>query len=662
MIESILIANRGEIACRIINTARNMGIRTIAIASAEDRDARHGRMADQLILLDDGPASQNYLNISAIIEAAKHSRAQAIHPGYGFLSENPEFADAVRQAGIRFIGPSADTIRQMGLKDEAKRLMQAAGMPVVPGYLGDDQSTDRLAEEAKKIGYPVMIKARAGGGGKGMRLVTEAGAFIPALESAKREAQASFGDDHVLLEKYISEPRHIEVQILCDSHGNAVHLFERDCSLQRRHQKVIEEAPAPDMPEAIRAAMTKAAITAARSINYENAGTVEFIVDSANGLSETGFWFMEMNTRLQVEHPVTEAITGIDIVKAQIEIAAGHSLSFTQDDITITGHAVEARLYAETAEENFRPAPGIIHKLALAETAGIRIDSGIDSGDRVSPSYDPLIAKIISTAADRVTAMTRLADALNNSIIIGTDTNRAFLAHLAEHQCAEDAPLHTGVIADNLASLTQTRQPSDALVAMAAIACLPCPSNSFTGWRHWGAGEMPLSLSISGEPLKLSLLVGQDSYSLQLEDRQITLDSPLAKSGKTGRHISFVIDGQLHTGQAIWHADKLVVICDGTQASFETYSAMTTSRSNSHDGQITAPMSSVVKAVNITTGQQIKTGDVLVLVEAMKMEYPLTAPFDGIVEDISCETGDAVTDGQILMHISQQADDNDKTD
>jgi len=662
MIHSILIANRGEIACRIVKTARAMGIRTIAIASAQDRDARHSRLADEVILLEDGPASQNYLNIGAIIDAAKRSSAQAIHPGYGFLSENPEFADAVRNAGIRFIGPSAETIRKMGLKDEAKRLMQAAGVPVVPGYLGDDQSQDRLAEEAKKIGYPVMIKARAGGGGKGMRLVTEAENFIPALQSAKREAEASFGDDHILLEKYISQPRHIEVQILCDSHGNAVHLYERDCSLQRRHQKVIEEAPAPDMPEAMRNAMTQAAITAARSINYENAGTVEFIVDSSDGLSQTGFWFMEMNTRLQVEHPVTEAITGIDIVQAQIEIAAGQKLAFTQEDITITGHAVEARLYAETAEENFRPAPGMIHRLALAEMAGIRIDSGIDSGDRVSPSYDPLIAKIISTADDRESAMAKLADALNTSIIIGTDTNRAFLARLAEQQCTKNAPLHTGVIADHITALTQTRQPSDVLLAMAAIACLPCPSDRFTGWRHWGAGEVPLSLSLAGQPLELSVFAGRDGYRIVIEGRQIELDRPVTKTAQTGQHISFVTAGRRYSGQAIWHDEKLVVICGGEQASFEKISAMAASHAHSHDGRIAAPMSSVIKAVNITKGQQIKTGDVLVLVEAMKMEYPLTAPFDGIIDDISCSIGDAVTDGQILIQISQQADDNDKTD
>ena len=665
MIRSLLIANRGEIACRIINSARQMGIRTIAIASEQDRQARHSRLADDVIILKDGPASQNYLNITAIIEAARRCSADAIHPGYGFLSENPDFAEAVRKAGIRFVGPSEETIRKMGLKDEAKRLMQAAGVPVVPGYLGDDQSQDTLLAEAEKIGYPVMIKARAGGGGKGMRLVTEAGAFIAALESAKREAESSFGDSHILLEKYISQPRHIEVQILCDSHGNAVHLFERDCSLQRRHQKVIEEAPAPDMPEGMRNAMTQAAITAARTINYENAGTVEFIVDTSRGLRETGFWFMEMNTRLQVEHPVTEAITGIDIVKSQIEIAAGQKLAFSQDEIILTGHAVEARLYAENPKENFRPAPGIIHLIELAESDTIRIDTGISSGDVISPSYDPLIAKIIATGPDRHSAMSRLADALNTSIIIGTDTNRDFLARLTKLQCEDNAPLDTGVIDEKLALLTDSEHPSVQLQVMAAIASLPYPVDEFTGWRQWGAGEIPLSLALSdqNEPLKLCLMACRDAlWKCQIEDEIFDIASLHVETDETRQHIRFSLEDRLYKGQAIWHHNHLIVVCGNEQASFLRKSAMATSHANRHDGRITAPMTSVVKAVNIAKGQQIKTGDVLVLVEAMKMEYPLTAPFDGVVEDILYNIGDAVTDGQILMQILQQADDDDKTD
>ena len=662
MIASLLIANRGEIACRIMKTAKQMGIKTIAIASEQDKNARHSLMADDVILLKEGPASENYLNIQAIIEAAKRCSAEAIHPGYGFLSENPDFADAVRQAGIRFVGPSAETIRQMGLKDKAKTLMQAAGVPVVPGYLGDDQSSQTLSAEADKIGYPVMIKARAGGGGKGMRLVTHPDQFNSALESAKREAESSFGDGHVLLEKYIVKPRHIEVQILCDSHGNAVHLYERDCSLQRRHQKVIEEAPAPNMPDAMRKAMTQAAITAAQTIQYENAGTVEFIVDTSQGLHEAGFWFMEMNTRLQVEHPVTEAITGIDLVKAQIEIAAGEKLAFSQDDISVTGHAVEARLYAENPKENFRPAPGRIHLIELAESPFIRIDTGISSGDIISPSYDPLIAKIIATGTDRLSAMRRLADALASSLIVGTDTNRAFLGQLATLQASDGAPLDTGVIEDELALFTQIELPSKPLLVMAALASLPDQPDAFTGWRQWGAGEMPISLSVTGqtEPHEITLMAFRNGqYRCQISDELLEITSINITADAPYMHISFSMADRIYTGKAIWHEDRLIALCGNEQASFDKISASNASTSISHDGFVIAPMTSVVKAVHVKKGQTITSGELLILIEAMKMEYPLIAPFDGVVEDISCAAGDSVNDGQILMRLENSGNDED---
>ncbi|HSO48075.1 MAG TPA: biotin carboxylase N-terminal domain-containing protein, partial [Rhizobiaceae bacterium] len=431
MFTRILIANRGEIACRVIRTARRMGISTVAVYSDADAKAMHVRMADEAVRIGPPPAAESYLDIDAIIEAAKRTGAQAIHPGYGFLSENPDFVEAVEAAGLVFIGPSAASIRAMGLKDAAKRLMEKAGVPVVPGYHGEAQELLILAGKANEIGFPVLIKARAGGGGKGMRLVEKPEDFREALASARREAKAAFGDDRVLVEKYIEKPRHIEVQVFGDNHGNVVHLFERDCSLQRRHQKVIEEAPAPGMTGEMRAAMTDAAVKAAQAINYSGAGTIEFIVDGSNGLRPDGFWFMEMNTRLQVEHPVTEMITGLDLVEWQLRVAAGERLPRTQHEIELCGHAVEARIYAEDASRGFLPAIGTLHHLRFPK--GLRVDSGVAEGDAIEPWYDPMIAKVISQAPDRAGALAMLADGLEATQIAGCVTNTAFLARLARH-------------------------------------------------------------------------------------------------------------------------------------------------------------------------------------------------------------------------------------
>jgi len=420
MIKSILIANRGEIACRIIKTAQDMGIKTVAIASRPDAGARHTKRADHVVMIGGDSAATSYLDQDKVIKAALESGADAIHPGYGFLSENPEFVDAVEKAGLTFIGPTADAIRKMGLKDKAKQLMSAAGVPVVPGYDEADQSDEVLKKAADDIGYPVMIKARAGGGGKGMRRVDDESGFIDALQSTRREAAASFGDDHVLIEKCITAPRHIEVQVFADTHGNIVHLFERDCTLQRRHQKVIEEAPAPGMNEETRQAMTDAAVKAAAAISYRGAGTVEFIVDGSDGLKPDGFWFMEMNTRLQVEHPVTEMITGFDLVRWQILVASGEKLPVQQDEINICGHAVEARVYAEDAAAGFLPAPGKISKAVFPESG--RIDHGINDVDMISPFYDPMIAKVITAAPSRDEAMDDLVSALSQTHLMGTVT------------------------------------------------------------------------------------------------------------------------------------------------------------------------------------------------------------------------------------------------
>ena len=428
MFSRILIANRGEIACRVIRTAQKMGIGTVAVYSDADADALHVAMADEAVHIGGSSVSESYLRADRIIQAAIDTGAEAIHPGYGFLSENPGFVDAVVKAGLVFIGPSADSIRAMGLKDAAKRLMEKAGVPVVPGYHGEAQELVVLASKAREIGYPVLIKARAGGGGKGMRKVDSPDDFAEALGSARREAKSAFGDDRVLVEKYVSKPRHIEVQVFGDNHGNAVHLYERDCSLQRRHQKVIEEAPAPDITPEMRAAMTDAAVKAAKAIHYSGAGTIEFIVDASQGLRPDGFWFMEMNTRLQVEHPVTEMITGLDLVEWQLRVAAGDPLPLTQAQIPLNGHAVEARLYAEDPAKGFLPAIGTLHHLAFpaaVREGTVRIETGVRPGDTISPYYDPMIAKIVVHAKDRATALQAMEDALLNTEIAGTVTNAA---------------------------------------------------------------------------------------------------------------------------------------------------------------------------------------------------------------------------------------------
>ena len=457
---SILIANRGEIACRVIRTAKAMGLRTIAVYSDADRDAPHVRLADEAHAIGPSPARDSYLRADIILDVAKKAGAACIHPGYGFLSENAAFADACATAGIVFVGPPSSAILAMGLKDAAKALVEKAGVPVVPGYHGARQETDFLRAEAGRIGYPVLIKAVAGGGGKGMRRVDAEFEFDAALESAQREAQNAFGDARVLVEKYILSPRHIEIQVFADSHGHVVHLFERDCSLQRRHQKVIEEAPAPDMPAAVREAMGKAAVEAARAVGYVGAGTVEFIADGREGLKADGFFFMEMNTRLQVEHPVTEGITGLDLVEWQLRVAAGEKLPRLQPDIAMCGHAVEARVYAEDPEHGFLPSTGKLWALQLPAGDGIRVDSGVVEGGEVTPFYDPMIAKVIAHGATRNQALDRLAAALGETIVAGPRSNVAFLKALCEAEDFRAGRFDTGFIDRNLDALGAVPRPA----------------------------------------------------------------------------------------------------------------------------------------------------------------------------------------------------------
>ena len=505
MFQKILIANRGEIACRIIRTANKLGIATVAIYSDADANALHVEMADEAVRVGPAQSAQSYLNIDAIIKAALDTGAEAIHPGYGFLSENAGFVDAVEAAGLTFIGPSAKAIRAMGLKDAAKRLMEKARVPVVPGYHGDNQDAAFLKGETDRIGYPVLIKARAGGGGKGMRRVDNPADFLTALDSARREAEASFGDHAVLIEKYMTKPRHIEVQVFGDNFGHVVHLFERDCSLQRRHQKVIEEAPAPGMTPQMRAAMGEAAVKAAQAIGYSGAGTVEFIADVSEGLHPDRFFFMEMNTRLQVEHPVTEAITGLDLVEWQLRVASGEALPKQQIELSINGWSFEARLYAEDPARDFLPATGRLALFAAPQNA--RVDSGVRSGDTITPFYDPMIAKIITHGATRDEALTRLEGALNKTRIAGLVTNRQFLSQLCKLEAFRSGDVDTGLIAREASTLFRIEQPSDiafALAALGALDLLDAPLNndpwsSLRGFRLWDDAARSVLLDHHGE-------------------------------------------------------------------------------------------------------------------------------------------------------------------
>src|SRR4051812_22733193 len=485
MFASVLIANRGEIAVRIARTAKRLGMRVIAVYSEADAGALHVRVADEAHSIGPPPARESYLVIEKLIETARRSGAQCIHPGYGFLSENPQFAGACTEAGIVFVGPPPSAIRAMGLKDRAKALMEKAGVPVVPGYHGELQDPKFLKEKAYQIGYPVLIKAVAGGGGKGMRRVDKHAEFDTALEGAMREGQSAFGDPRVLIEKYVTAPRHIEIQVFADSHGNVIHLNERDCSLQRRHQKVIEEAPAPGMTPEVREAMGRAATEAARAVGYQGAGTVEFIADGARGLRPDGFWFMEMNTRLQVEHPVTEAITGLDLVEMQFRVAAGEKLPLAQSDVRIDGHAAEARLYAEDPERNFLPSTGTLMALEFPKGEGLRIDTGVEAGSAVSPYYDPMIAKVIAHGADRDEALDRLARALGQTIVVGPHANAAFLKALVSHPEFRAGRFDTAFIDRHLADLTRVDPEAEAAVIGAGVEALLAPKASEPPRAHW---------------------------------------------------------------------------------------------------------------------------------------------------------------------------------
>lgn len=643
MFHTILIANRGEIACRVMQTAQALGIRCVAVFSDADSNAKHVAMADAAVHIGGPAPADSYLRGEAIIAAALETGAQAIHPGYGFLSENPDFVEAVAAAGLTFIGPSADAIRAMGLKDAAKVLMEQAGVPVVPGYHGDNQDPEHLAGAADAIGWPVLIKAVAGGGGKGMRLVERPQDFSAALDSARAEARTAFGNDAVLIEKYIEKPRHIEVQIFGDG-TRAVHLFERDCSLQRRHQKVIEEAPAPGMTDEMRAAMGQAAVRAAEAIGYRGAGTVEFIVDASDGLRPDRFWFMEMNTRLQVEHPVTEGITGVDLVEWQLRVAAGEPLPARQEDLSISGHAFEARIYAEDAAAGFLPATGTLTHLAFPE--GARIDSGVRQGDAISPWYDPMIAKITVHGPTRGAARQRLERALQHTDIGGTVTNVAFLAALAAQPDFVRGDVDTGLIERNIAALAPVPVACPGTRAIAALAALGLDEGAgehggFTLWEPLG---WDVSLTHLDEDISARVVVhGPDCFDVSLDGA-----APLRVERQGGL---WWVDGT-RSDARVARAGREITVFRGSGHVFTVADPLARDAGAGAGGNvIAAPMPGLVKAVLAEPGQAVKAGDRLAVLEAMKMEHALQAARDGVVAEVLVAPGAQVESGAPLVRL-----------
>jgi len=611
MIQSLLIANRGEIACRIIRTAREMGIRTVAVYSDADAKALHVREADEALHIGPSPARESYLIGEKIIAAAKATGAEAIHPGYGFLSENAEFAQAVADAGLVWVGPNPSSITAMGLKDAAKKLMAEAGVPVTPGYMGENQDPAFLAERAAEIGYPVLIKAVAGGGGKGMRKVDAPADFLDALASCQREAAASFGNDHVLIEKYILTPRHIEVQIFGDTHGHVVHLFERDCSLQRRHQKVIEEAPAPGMDETTRKALCAAAVRAAKAVDYVGAGTIEFIADASEGLRADRIWFMEMNTRLQVEHPVTEEITGVDLVEWQLRVASGEPIPLAQDELAINGWAMEARLYAEDPAKGFLPSIGTLELFQLPDHIG-RVDTGVYEGAEVSPFYDPMIAKVIAWGEDREEARELLSEMLEDSAIWPVKTNSAFLINALGHPDFVAGTVDTGLIGRDGDAMTEEPVPSQQALTNAAMAMVPRSM--------------------------------QSGFRLNASDVR---SAPFLLDGKR-------VEVELHGPGAEEPSPAMLVAEGGSVWQLTPWRTEGNAAGAAGDGAILSPMPGKVIAVEVAAGDKVTKGQKLLTLEAMKMEHSLTAPFDGVVAELNATAGGQVQVEALLVRIEKE--------
>jgi 3-methylcrotonyl-CoA carboxylase alpha subunit len=672
MFTKILIANRGEIACRVAATARRMGVKTVAVYSEADADSKHVAVCDEAVLIGPAAASESYLCADKLIAVALATGAQAVHPGYGFLSENADFADACLAAGLVFIGPPASAMRAMGSKSAAKTLMEQADVPLVPGYHGERQEPDFLQAQADRIGYPVLLKASAGGGGKGMRVIEKSEDFKAALASCKREAISSFGDDKVLAEKYLTRPRHIEIQVFADHHGNCVYLHERDCSVQRRHQKVLEEAPAPGMPAERRAAMGEAAVAAARAVGYVGAGTVEFIANQ-----DGSFYFMEMNTRLQVEHPVTEMITGTDLVEWQLRVAAGQPLPKSQGELAIHGHAIEARIYAENPEKGFLPSIGTLRHMdtpgavsfELGGTPGVapaavRIDSGVREGDAISPFYDPMIAKLIVWGADRGQALARMSQALAEFQIVGLATNIAFLKRLVEGAAFAGADLDTGLIERNADTLFPPLKAAPAgALALAAVALVESekdrsaagsadPWGNALGWRLNSAYRRRIAFADD-----YAAATDQKAYQLDLtyhaagwELEVGGIEASLALAARSGAELSIRLGAASIHGSVRRDGEVFHVFTGGRHFALTYHDPMAhAGQAEAADGRLTAPMPGKVVAVLAASGQQVRKGDPLVIMEAMKMEHTIAAPGDGMVEEILYQVGDQVADGAPLL-------------
>jgi 3-methylcrotonyl-CoA carboxylase alpha subunit len=642
MFASVLIANRGEIACRIARTAKQLGLRTIAVYSAADANALHVRVCDEAHFIGEAEPRQSYLNSERLIAAAKRSGAQCVHPGYGFLSENADFAEACAQAGIVFVGPPAKAIRAMGLKDVAKSLMEKARVPIVPGYHGERQDLKFLKEKAYELGYPVLIKPAAGGGGRGMRRVDKHADFDSALEGAVREAQSSFGSGRVLIEKYILSPRHIEVQVFADNFGNAIHLGERDCSLQRRHQKVIEEAPAPGMTPELRGKIGAAAVEAAKAVGYSGAGTVEFVADGSKGLAADAFWFIEMNTRLQVEHPVTEEVTGLDLVEWQFRVASGEKLPLAQNQIRLDGHAVEARLYAEDPEHGFLPSTG--HIVALDLPKDIRVDSGVEAGGEVTPYYDAMIAKLIAHAPTRGAALDRLVRALDHTLIAGPRSNLAFLGKLCRAGEFRHGKVDTGFIDRNLAALGAVPQELDKAAAALGAAHLlihasekafpddtqaefDSPWSARDGFQLGGARSISLPILVDGESENATVTYGSAGATVALDGEAAATDAKVFEAGGDAYVLRY--------GRQ-------------TRVRLKDFSVAVAGES-SGDGVIKAPMHGKVLEILAEVGDRVSAGQRLAVIEAMKMEHTLRAPFDGKVTQVPVGTGAQVVEGAEIM-------------
>ena len=667
MFEKILIANRGEIACRVIRTCRRLGIASVAVYSDADAGALHVRLADEAYRIGGAAPAESYLRGDAVIEAARRSGARAIHPGYGFLSENADFAEAVAAAGLVFIGPRAESMRRMGSKAGAKQLMAAAGVPVVPGYNGEDQALATLSREAARTGFPLMLKAAHGGGGKGMRVVHRLDDFVPALESCQREARNAFGRDRVLLERYVATPRHIEIQVFGDAHGNVIHLNERECSAQRRYQKVLEESPSPFMTAELRAAMGDAAVAAARAIGYVNAGTVEFIVDA-----DGNFFFMEINTRLQVEHPVTEMVTGLDLVEWQLRVAAGEPLPLRQEQVPQHGHAIEVRLYAEDPDAGFLPASGTLRALELpASSPQVRIDAGVEAGDTVTVFYDPMIAKLIVHDADRPRALSRLREALAQCHVAGTRTNLAFLEALARHPAVVEGRIDTGYLDRHLDEFLEAgAAPATPLLAAAGTALLldaqateaataaasGDPSSPWAvadGWRLGRRAPRRLQLQAGGQVHRMLARGHGGDWQVAVDGT----DHAVAGARLADGLLDLRIDGQGHR-LAVFRDGDLLELHDGhrrTRLYLVQAERGAGGRGDGGDGRVLAPMPGRVVLLKASAGQAVAAGAELLVMEAMKMELTVKAPRDGIVAELRAAAGDFVEADAVLAVVAADA-------